>query len=101
MTMIDASVHRTTPPEGHPAGRQHPGASAPQPGGVHTVFDEIQHALVQQRMTTRLTEAGSERLAKGASADRSGVRRRLGNVLIGLGTAIAGSGDERPVQHLS
>ncbi len=100
MMMPSTSNHLAASTDRYPGGRQHPGASAPHAEGDQTVFDDIQHALVQQRMTTRLTEAGTERLAKDAGpTDRSGVRRRLGSVLIGIGTAIAGTTDENPVRE--
>ncbi len=89
-------------PIGHPAGPQHPGAAAPSTGGPNPVFDDIQHALVEARMTTRLSEAGSERLTKGQPYPPGpGMRGRVGRALIGIGTAIAGTGDEQSAQRTS
>ena len=87
---------------GHSTGRQHPGAEALMAGAPHQGFDDVQHALVEARMTTRLSEAGTERLTRRSRAsDEPGVRGRIGRALIGLGTAIAGPAEESSARRTS
>ena len=88
-----------------PTPTQHPGSAtrAPTTGDDSDMFDELQRSLVEQRMTTRLEEAEADRLARLASPSRGGtpVRARVGRVLIGLGTTIAGSLDEPTPKRLT
>jgi hypothetical protein len=78
--------------------KRHPGLALREParGDDSTMFDELQRSLVEQRMTSRLAEAGAERLGRIATADHhpTPMRTKLGHALIGLGRSIAGPFDE-------
>jgi hypothetical protein len=83
---------------------RHPGSAtrAPDTGDDSTMFDELQRALVEQRMTSRLDAAAADRLGRLAAAGQHGtpVRTRFGRALIGLGTTIAGGTDKPAANEL-